>query len=147
MKTAVRCQSRGGNAKAVADAIAKAAGVAAEPITTPLNEPADLLFVGVGVYALTIDVKLKGYLEALNPIMVKSAAAFTTGGMLGATGKIADTLKAKGIRVIEAVLPMRMLAKNYKLFGGELNPNVELGASQIAKINEFTSAALREANE
>jgi flavodoxin len=43
MKVAVRYQTRGGNTRAVAEAIAKAAGVKAEPIYVSLREPIDLL--------------------------------------------------------------------------------------------------------
>lgn len=46
MTIAVRYQSRGGNTKVVAEAIAKAAGVIAESIDTPVSEPIDLLIVG-----------------------------------------------------------------------------------------------------
>ena len=59
MKVAVRYQSRGGNTKEIAEAIAKAADVKAEPIDISIDEPVDVLFVGGGVYAHTIDPSLK----------------------------------------------------------------------------------------
>jgi flavodoxin len=52
MKIAVIYHSRGGNTKIVAEAIAKAAGVSAEPIHVPLDAPVDLLLIGGGVYGL-----------------------------------------------------------------------------------------------
>ena len=63
MKVAVRYQTRGGNTKAVAEAIAKAAGVKAKPIDAPISEPVDLLFIGGGVYSLNIDRSPKDYME------------------------------------------------------------------------------------
>ena len=42
---AIRYQSRGGNTKTVAEAIGKIAGVRAQAIGVPLEEPVDLLYV------------------------------------------------------------------------------------------------------
>jgi len=44
MKVAVRYQSRGGNTKEIVEAIAKVAGVIAESIDVPLDEPVFKLF-------------------------------------------------------------------------------------------------------
>ncbi|MCL2125716.1 MAG: flavodoxin domain-containing protein [Oscillospiraceae bacterium] len=113
MNIAVRYQSRGGNSKAVAEAIAKEAGVIASPLDVPLDRLIDLLFIGGGIYAWNIDNELRAYLQNLDPNAVKSVAAFTTGGMLGGTGKIAAKVKARGIAVCEIALPMRMGFQNY----------------------------------
>lgn len=82
MKIAVRYHSRGGNTKSVAEAIANAAGIKAEPIDVPLDEPVDFLFVGGGVYGGVfkgdIDSSLRGYLETLDPNTVKSLRAHKT---------------------------------------------------------------------
>ena len=135
MKIAVRYQSRGGNTKAVAEAIANTAGTKAEPIDVPISEPVDHLFIGGGVYALNIDRSLKEYLEKLSPDTVKSLAAFTTCGNIGATGKIIDIAKTKGITVCENDLSIKMRLKNYRLFGGQ--GNVTLSEKHLRAIADF----------
>ena len=135
MKIAVRYQSRGGNTKAVAEAIAKAAGVQAQPIDIPLTEPVDLLFVGGGVYALDIDKALRAYLEDLSPETVKSVAAFTTAGGMNKTGTIASVVKARGIRVREETLPVKVMLRNHAALGGK--GNFTLSDKETATITSF----------
>ena len=141
MKIAVRYQSRGGNTKAVAEAIAKAAGVKAEPIDVPLEEAVDVLFVGGGVYAWTIDKSLKNYLETLNQGMVKSVAAFSTGGGMSGTDKIAEIVKAKGINVCENSLPIKMGTHNYHLFGGK--GEATLSDNKVRSIYDFVVGIMK----
>lgn len=119
MKIAVRYQSRGGNTKAVAEAIANVARVKAEPISVALAEPVDLLFIGGGVYAWDIDRYLKEYLESLDPNIVKSIAAFSTAGSTNGTNKIAAIARAKGINVHEETLLIKMGVRNNALLGGK----------------------------
>lgn len=78
MAIAVRYQSRGGNTQRIADAIAKVAGVKAEPVTAPLAAPVSLLFVGGGLYAGHMDAALRTFLEGLTPEMVGRVAVFST---------------------------------------------------------------------
>jgi len=131
MTVAVRYQSRGGNTKAVAEAIAKAAGVTAEPIDVPIPESVDLLFIGGGVYAWDIDKALKAYLEGLSPETVKSVAAFTTAGGMNKTGTIADIAKARGIRVREETLPLKFALRNHASFGGKGNFTLSEKETQV----------------
>jgi len=135
MTIAVRYQSRGGNTKAVAEAIAKAAGVTAEPIDVPIPEPVDLLFIGGGVYAWDIDKDLKAYLEGLSPEIVTSAAAFTTAGGMNKTETIAAILKERGIRVREETLPLKFALRNHATFGGK--GNFTLSDKEIQAIELF----------
>ena len=51
MKVEVRCFSKGGNTKKLADAIAGALGVQARGVDAPLEARADALFLGASVYA------------------------------------------------------------------------------------------------
>jgi hypothetical protein len=139
MNIAVRYQSRGGNSKAVAEAIAKAVGVTAEPIGKPIIEPVDILFVGGGMYAWDIDKRLKAYLHSLSPDLVKSVAAFTTGTMMSGTSKIAAIVKARGIAVNPEVLPFKAGMKNYHLFGGE--GTLTLAQKQLVDIAAFAKKA------
>lgn len=81
MSAAVRYYSRSGNTKAVAEAIAKAAGVEAVSVDAKeakLSEPADVLFIGGALYAYGIDKNLKEYLNALKKEDVKKAVVFST---------------------------------------------------------------------
>ena len=141
MKIAVRYQSRGGNTKTVAEAIAKAAGVKAEPIDTPLDEAVDVLFVGGGVYAWSIDKSLKNYLETLNQEVTKSVAAFSTGGFTSGTDKIVEIVKAKGINVCEEAISIKMGIHNQHLFGGE--GVATLSENKIRSIDEFVMGIIK----
>ena len=46
MKVAIRYYTKTGNTKRLAEAIAKAVGVEALPVSTPVTEPVDILFLG-----------------------------------------------------------------------------------------------------
>lgn len=141
MKVAVRYQSRGGNTKAVAVAIAKATGVKAEPIDVPLDESVDLLFVGGGVYAWDIDGSLKKYLETLEVNIVKSIAAFSTAGSTNGTRKIAAIAKARGIYMFAETLSVRMGVRNNALLGGK--GYIMLTDKQIRLVDDFVSKIIK----
>ncbi|MDR1533033.1 MAG: flavodoxin [Clostridiales bacterium] len=100
MKIAVRYYSRSGNTKRVADAIATAAGTAAETIDRPVGGQVELLFVGSGLYAGKIDKALRGFLQGLEPSKVKRVAVFST-SMSGtsAHAEIKKILDERGIAV------------------------------------------------
>ncbi len=75
----VRYCSRGGNTKALAEAIAEAKGVKALSITDPAQaEVVDTLFIGGALYAYGIDNALKDYLDKLDATKVKCAVVFST---------------------------------------------------------------------
>lgn len=81
MHTAVRYYSRSGNTKAVAEAIAAAAGVSAVSVDSPdaaLTEPVDVLFIGGALYAYGLDRHLKDYLATLDRDKVQKAVIFST---------------------------------------------------------------------
>ncbi len=81
MNIAVRYYSRSGNTKAVADAIAKAAGVSAvsaDRFEAPIAEPVDVLFIGGALYAYGLDKHLKDYIQTLDKANVKKAVVFST---------------------------------------------------------------------
>ena len=54
MKIAVRYYTKTGNTKRLAEAIAKAVGVEALPVTAPVAESVDILFLGNSYYAFSI---------------------------------------------------------------------------------------------
>ena len=137
MKIAVRYQSRGGNIRAVAEVIAKTLGVKAEPISTPLTEKVDLLFIGGGVYKWDADPELKTYLQTLNAKQISKIATFsTTGGMTVAIKRISEAAKAKGIPLCEHTLCMKLLLQGHAGIGregGHLTEKHEAEAQAFAK--------------
>lgn len=81
MSVAVRYYSRSGNTRAIAEAIAKAAGVNAVSVDAPmagLEETADVLFIGGALYAYGIDEKLDSYLKSLNKDSARKAVVFSS---------------------------------------------------------------------
>ena len=81
MNAAVRYYSRSGNTRALAEAIAKAAGTEAVPVDreeAALTEPADVLFIGGALYAYGLDEHLKQYLKTLKKGDAGKAVIFST---------------------------------------------------------------------
>jgi flavodoxin len=135
VKIAIRYQSRGGNTKEVAEAIAKAAGITAESIESPIVESVDLLFIGGGVYKWDIDSSLKNYLENLDRGLVQSVAAFTTAGGMDKTETILSIVKSRGIHVEQETLPIKVGLRNHAWLGGK--GYITLTGKQIHAINAF----------
>lgn len=144
MKIAVRYHSRGGNTKTLAQAIASAVGVKAEMIGVPFDEPVELLFVGGGVYGGAIkgdiDSSLRSYLENLEPSVVKSVAAFSTAGVMDGAKRIASAVKAKGINVHNETLPMKVGARNHRIFVKE--GVLTLRDKELAAVDNFVKKVL-----
>jgi len=140
MKIAVRYQSIGGNTKSLAEAIAIKAGVTAKPITEPLKEPVDLLFIGGGVYAHGLDDSLKSYLESLDGSTVKSVAAFSTAGAMDGAKRIVSIVNEKGISVHAETLPIKLGVRNHGMFvhKGFIN----LTDRQLSAVNVFVKKVI-----
>ncbi len=81
MQVAVRYFTRSGNTERLAHAVAEAAGVSASPISTPLTEKADLLFLGWSYYAFDMDKEVKAFL-AENKENIGTVACFGTSAMM-----------------------------------------------------------------
>lgn len=111
MNYAVRYYSRSGNTKAVAEAIAKAAGVPAVSVDSTeaaISKPADVLFIGGALYAYGIDSHLKDYLKTLSKKDVKKAVVFSTSWVSKhAIDLIKKGLAEQGIAVAEEVFYVR----------------------------------------
>lgn len=107
MKTAVRFYSRSGNTKAVAEAIAKAAGVSEVSVDSAdavIQEPVDILFIGGALYAYGIDSHLKDFLKSLKKSDVKKAVVFSTSWISKhAIDIIKKELGEKGIPAVDEV--------------------------------------------
>ncbi len=87
MKVAVRYYTKTGNTKRLAEAVAKAAGVEALPISTPVTEQVDILFLGNSYYAFSIDPEVKAFIRSLDKSKVGRIVNFGSAAMLNSTYK------------------------------------------------------------
>ena len=87
MKIAVRYYTKTGNTKRLAEAIGKAVGAEALPISTPITEPVDILFLGNSYYAFTIDPEVRTFVRSLDPKKVGSIVNFGSAAMMNSTWK------------------------------------------------------------
>ena len=99
MKIVVKYYSRGGNTKKLAQAIAAAIGEAATPVSEPLEEEADILFLCNSVYWAGANGKVKDFLNA-NASKIKKLVNVSSAGMIESTYKqIKSFAEKKGILV------------------------------------------------
>lgn len=87
MKIAVRYYTKTGNTKRLAEAVAEAAGVEALPISTPVDEPVDILFLGNSYYAFSIDPEVRNFIRSLDAGKVGRIVNFGSAAMLNSTWK------------------------------------------------------------
>ena len=87
MKIAIRYYTKTGNTKRLAEAIGKAVGVEALPISTPITEPVDILFLGNSYYAFTIDPEVRTFVRNLDPKKVGRLVNFGSAAMMNSTWK------------------------------------------------------------
>ena len=87
MKYAVRYYTKTGNTKRLADAIAKTLGVEALPISEPVSEPVDILFLGNSYYAFSIDPAVRSFVLSLDKNTVGKIVNFGSAAMLNSTYK------------------------------------------------------------
>ncbi len=87
MKVAVRYYTKTGNTKRLAEAIAEAAGVEALPISEPVTEQVDVLFLGNSYYAFSIDPEVRNFVRALDRNKVGRIVNFGSAAMLNSTYK------------------------------------------------------------
>lgn len=96
MKVAVRYYTKTGNTKRLAEAIARAVGTEALPISAPVTEPVDLLFLGNSYYAFSIDPEVRDFVRGLDRKLVGKIVNFGSAAMLNSTYK---KVKAEADRV------------------------------------------------
>ena len=87
MKAAVRYYTKTGNTKRLAEAVANAIGVEALPISTPITEAVDVLFLGNSYYAFSIDPEVRDFVKSLNKDLVGKIVNFGSAAMLNSTYK------------------------------------------------------------
>ena len=100
MKVAVRYYTKTGNTKRLADALAKAVGVEALPISVPVTEKTDILFLGNSYYAFTIDPEVREFIKSLDKDKVAKIVNFGSAAMMNSTiKKVSAEAKKVGIPV------------------------------------------------
>ena len=87
MKYAVRYYTKTGNTKKLAEAIARVLGVEALPITEPITQAVDYLFLGNSYYAFNIDPEVKAFVASLDKAKVGKIVNFGSAAMLNSTYK------------------------------------------------------------
>ena len=87
MKIAVRYYTKTGNTKRLAEAIAEAVGVKALPISEPVTEQTDILFLGNSYYAFSIDPEVRNFIRTLDKGKVGRIVNFGSAAMLNSTWK------------------------------------------------------------
>ena len=102
MTYAVRYYTKTGNTKKLADAIANVLGVESMPISVPVNEPVDYLFLGNSFYAFTIDPEVRKFVASLDKNKVGKIVNFGTAAMLNSTyRKVRAEAKKVGVEMDE----------------------------------------------
>ena len=87
MKIAVRYYTKTGNTKRLAEAVAEAVGAEALPISTPVEDPVDILFLGNSYYAFNIDPEVRDFVRSLDSDKVGRIVNFGSAAMLNSTWK------------------------------------------------------------
>ena len=87
MTFAVRYYTKTGNTKRLAQAMAQVLGVEALPISEPVNEAVDLLFLGNSYYAFNIDPEVRDFIKSLDKDKVGKIVNFGSAAMLNSTYK------------------------------------------------------------
>ena len=87
MTYAVRYYTKTGNTERLAKAVAEALGVEALPISEPVKEPVDILFLGNSYYAFSIAPEVKSFVQSLDKNTVGKIVNFGSAAMLNSTWK------------------------------------------------------------
>ena len=87
MKVAVRYYTKTGNTKRLAQAIADALGTEALPLSVPVTEKVDLLFLGNSYYAFSIDPEVRDFIHSLDKKTVGKIVNFGSAALMNSTWK------------------------------------------------------------
>ena len=87
MTFAVRYYTKTGNTKRLAEAMARELGVEALPISEPIKEAVDYLFLGNSYYAFNIDPEVRRFVASLDKNKVGKIVNFGSAAMLNSTYK------------------------------------------------------------
>lgn len=99
---AIRYFSKFGHSKLMAEAIEEIAGAKAAPVSEPLGEPVDLLFLGAGVFLGKVNGAVIDFIGTLTPEKVKCVVLFGSCAIIESpVPQMAKALEARGIKVCE----------------------------------------------
>jgi len=135
MRVRVVYQSRTGNTKRVAEAIARASGCVAEPVSAAtVSEPVDMLFLGAAIHAKDVDPSVKKFIEGLDPAVAKHVIVFSTGfegNKEMAVGIMKDLLARRRVHVADKCY----FCRGKFLFFNFRHPNAQdlTGAEEFAR--------------
>ena len=87
MKIAVRYYTKTGNTKRLTEAVAKAVGTEAQPVSVPVTESEDILFLGNSYYAFSIDPEVRSFIRSLDKSKIGRIVNFGSAAMLNSTYK------------------------------------------------------------
>ena len=87
MTYAVRYYTKTGNTKRLAEAVAGELGVEALPVSDPIEEKVDVLFLGNSYYAFSIDPEVRSFVASLDKDKVGRIVNFGSAAMLNSTYK------------------------------------------------------------
>ncbi len=87
MKYAVRYYTKTGNTKRLAESMANVLGVEALPLSEPISDSVDILFLGNSYYAFNIDPEVKAFIGSLDKSKVGKIVNFGSAAMLNSTYK------------------------------------------------------------
>ena len=87
MKIAVRYYTKTGNTKRLAEAVADAVHAEALPLSAPVEEAVDILFLGNSYYAFSIDPEVREYIRSLDKNKIGRIVNFGSAAMLNSTWK------------------------------------------------------------
>lgn len=87
MNISVRYYTRSGNTEKLAVAIGEAVGVEVQQVNVPLEEKADILFLGCSYYAFDVDDAVKEFILS-NKENIGKIVCFGTSAMMGSTIKL-----------------------------------------------------------
>ena len=131
MKIAVRYYTRSGNTKKLAEAIAEAVAVEAKDVSIPMEEKADVLFLGCSYYAFDVDQAVKDFIVS-NKDNIGKIVCFGTSAMMKSmkkpVRKVADTV---GVAVAEEEFHCR--GEFAKIHKGRPNEADLASAAEFAK--------------
>ena len=102
MTVAVRYYTKTGNTKRLAEAVAGAVGVQALPVSVPVDEYTDILFLGNSYYAFSIDPEVREFIRSLDAAKLGRIVNFGSAAMLNSTWKkVKEETDRKGIALDE----------------------------------------------
>lgn len=101
MNIKVYYYTRGGNTGKLADAVAGAVGVTANDLNVPLQDKADILFLGSSLYAGGFDPAVKEFIEK-NADKIGTLVSFgSSASNMSTFKKVKELAQEKGIKVCD----------------------------------------------